>query len=158
MSMPITRRTFTKSAAALGALAAIPSAGSAILGSNDRVRLGFIGLGNRGDQLLDAFMVHKDCEVAALSDVYEPYLEAAQKKVGGQAKLYHDYRQLVEQKDLDAVVIATPDHWHALQFVAACRAGKGVYVEKPLSLTIAEGQKMVTVAGETGRWPRRESA
>src|SRR5438105_10561084 len=58
---------------------------------------------------------------------------------------------MVEQKDLDAVVIATPDHWHALQFVAACRAGKDVYVEKPLSLTIAEGQKMVAVAQETGR-------
>jgi predicted dehydrogenase len=132
-------------------LAALPSAGSAILGSNDRVRLGFIGVGNRGDQLLDAFMVHKDCEVAALCDVYEPYLEAAQKKVGGKATLHHDYRQLLEQKDLDAVVIATPDHWHALQFVAACRAGKDVYVEKPLSLTIAEGQKMVAVAKETGR-------
>jgi predicted dehydrogenase len=125
--------------------------GRAVLGSNDRVRLGVIGVGNRGDQLLDALLCHRDAEVACLCDVYEPYLEAAQRKVGGKARLYHDYRQLVEQKDLDAVVIATPDHWHALQFVAACRAGKDVYVEKPLSLTIAEGQKMTAVAAETGR-------
>jgi predicted dehydrogenase len=83
--------------------------------------------------------------------VYQPYLEAALKKVGGKAKLYGDYRKMLDQKDIDAVIIATPDHWHALQFVAACRAEKHVYVEKPLSLTIAEGQKMVAVARETKR-------
>src|SRR5438046_4295698 len=119
--------------------------------SNDHGLLGVIVVGNHGDQLLDALLLHKDCEIAALCDVYEPYLEAAQKKVGGKAQLYHDYRKLIEQKDLDAVVIATPDHWHALQFVAACRAGKDVYVEKPLSLTIGEGRKMVAVAQETKR-------
>src|SRR5438046_10710299 len=119
--------------------------------SNDHGLLGVIVVGNHGDQLLDALLLHKDCEIAALCDVYEPYLDAAQKKVGGKATLYHDFRKLIEQKDLDAVVVATPDHWHALQFVAACRAGKDVYVEKPLSLTIAEGQKMVAVAQETGR-------
>jgi predicted dehydrogenase len=151
MAQTINRRTFNKKAAAMGALAALPSTGIRALGSNDRIRLGVIGVGNRGDQLLDAFLVHKDCEVAALSDVYEPYLEAAQKKVGGHATLHHDFRKLVDQKDLDAVVIAAPDHWHALQFVAACRAGKDVYVEKPLSLTISEGQKMVSVARETNR-------
>lgn len=144
------RRTFHKQAA--GTLAALGAAEYlAAAGSNDRIRLGFIGVGNRGDQLLDAFMVHKDCEVAALCDVYQPYLEAAGKKAEGKAKLYHDYRQLLDQKDLDAVVIATPDHWHALQFLAACRAGKDVYVEKPLSLTIGEGRKMVEVAAETKR-------
>jgi predicted dehydrogenase len=151
MKTSIDRRTFHKQAAAMGALAALPATALRVLGSNDRVRLGMIGVGNRGDQLLDALLVHKDCEIAALCDVYEPYLEAAQKKVGGRATLYHDSRKLVEQKDLDAVVIATPDHWHALQFIAACRAGKDVYVEKPLSLTISEGQKMVAIAQETGR-------
>jgi predicted dehydrogenase len=150
MESAMNRRTFTKGAVAMGALAALPAASSA-LGANDRVRLGFIGVGNRGDQLLDAFLVHKDAEVAALCDVYEPYLGPAREKAGGKAKLYHDFRKLLEQKDLDAIVVATPDHWHALQFVAACRAGKDVYVEKPLSLTIGEGKKMVEVAGETKR-------
>src|SRR5437868_12433516 len=151
MNNKINRRTFTHRTAAIGALAALHATGSKVLGSNDRVRLGVIGVGNRGDQLLDAFLVHNDAEIAALCDVYEPYLPAAQKKVGGRAQLYHDFRRLLDQKDLDAVVVATPDHWHALQFVAACRAGKDVYVEKPLSLTIGEGQKMVAVAQETAR-------
>jgi predicted dehydrogenase len=113
--------------------------------------LGFIGVGNRGDQLLDAFLVHPDSEVVAVCDVYEPYVQAACRKIGRKVKTYGDYRKVLEQKDVDAVVIATPDHWHALQFVDACRAGKDVYVEKPLSLTVAEGQKMVQAAQETKR-------
>src|SRR5579864_290547 len=131
MSAKMTRRTFTRAAA--GALTALSAASvSRVLGANERVRLGFIGVGNRGDQLLDAFLTHSDCEVAALCDVYQPYLPAAHKKVGGKAEMYHDFRKLIERKDLDAIVIATPDHWHALQFVHACRAGKDVYCEKPL--------------------------
>src|ERR1700720_4088513 len=123
------RRTFAKTAAALGALASLP-ASARPADSNERIRLGFIGVGNRGDQLLDAFLVHKDAEITALCDVYQSYLEAAQKKVGGRARVYADFRKLLDQHDLDAVVIATPDHWHALTFLAACRAGKDVYVEK----------------------------
>ena len=137
MNHTITRRTFTQTAAAAGAWAALHGAA---LGANDRVRLGVIGVGNRGDQLLDAFLVHKDCAIAALCDVYEPYLEAAQKKVGGKATLYRDYRKLLDQKDLDAVVIATPDHWHAIPLIEACKARKDVYCEKPLTLTIREAQ------------------
>jgi predicted dehydrogenase len=144
------RRTFTKTAAALGALAALP-AFARPAGSSERIRLGFIGVGNRGDQLLDAFLVHKDADIVALCDVYQPYLDAAQKKVGSNPKTFADFRKLLDQKDVDAVVIATPDHWHALQFVAACKAGKDVYVEKPLSLCIAEGRTMVKTAEETKR-------
>ncbi len=110
-----------------------------------------IGVGNRGDQLLDAFLPHKDADIVALCDVYEPYLNAARQKVGGQPRMYQDYRKLLEQRDIDAVIIATPDHWHALQFVEACQAGKDVYVEKPVSLTINEGRHMVNVAKETSR-------
>jgi predicted dehydrogenase len=144
------RRTFTRQAAALGAMAALP-ASSRALGSNDRVRLGFVGVGNRGDQLLDAFLVQPDMEVAVLCDVYQPYLDAARAKVGGKAAVTSDYRRLFDHKDLDAVVLATPDHWHALQCTEACRAGKDVYVEKPLSLTIGEGRVMADVASRTGR-------
>src|SRR6266849_9111280 len=108
MTQSMNRRTFHKKAAAMGALAALPSTSLMALGSNKRVRLGMIGVGNRGDQLLDALLVHKDCEIAALCDVYEPYLHAAQKKVGGKATLYHDFCKLIEQKELDGVVIATP--------------------------------------------------
>jgi predicted dehydrogenase len=151
MTRIINRRDFTKTVAALGASATLAASTLSAAEAATPIRLGVIGVGNRGDQLLDAFLVHKDCEVVALCDVYEPYLQAALKKVGGKAKTYHDYRDLLKQKDVDAVLIATPDHWHALQFIDACRAGKDVYVEKPLSLTIAEGRKMADVAKETNR-------
>jgi predicted dehydrogenase len=149
-----TRRTFTKTAAvaALSAASYVRAAGA-----GDRVRVGLIGVGNRGDQLLDSFLPHKDCEVVALCDVYEPYVQAAMKKINAAEKSTRvapapkDYRHLLDLKSVDAVVIATPDHWHALQFVDACRAGKDVYVEKPLSLTIGEGRVMCRVAEETKR-------
>lgn len=117
-----------------------------VYGANERVRLGFIGVGNRGDQVLDAFLTHKDCEVAGICDIYPPYREFAARKAGGTPALHHDYRKLLEDKSIDAVVICTPDHWHALQTIHACQAGKDVYVEKPLSLTVVEGRKMVEAA------------
>jgi predicted dehydrogenase len=146
------RRTFTKTVAATAALTA--AGYSRVLGANDRVHVGFIGVGNRGDQLLDAFLTHKDQDAVALCDVYEPYLPAATAKVqkaGGSITPFRDYRKMLEIKLIDAVVIATPDHWHALQFVDACKAGKHVYCEKPLSLTISEGRRMADVAKETRR-------
>ncbi len=104
MTTRIDRRSFGKNVAAVGTLAAM-SASARALGANERVRLGFIGVGNRGDQLLDGFLVHKDCEVVAIADVYEPYLEPAKEKAGGKATLYKDYRKLLEHKGLDAVVL-----------------------------------------------------
>jgi predicted dehydrogenase len=141
---PITRRNFGKSAALAGLTSAL-AAGRA-LGANERIRLGFIGLGNRGDQVLDAFLEHKDADVVAICDIYQPYLDFAARKIGGNPKQYKDYRDLLTSKDVDAVVICTPDHWHALQTIHACEAKKDVYVEKPLSLTVVEGRKMVEAA------------
>jgi predicted dehydrogenase len=122
-----------------------------ILGANDRVGMGYIGLGNRGDQVHDAFLEHGDARTVAVCDLREDYLDFAVKKSRGTPTRYRDYRRLLEQKDVDAVAIATPDHWHALMFVDACRAGKDVYVEKPLSLTVWEGRRMVEVAEQTKR-------
>jgi predicted dehydrogenase len=132
------------------------------LGANDKIRMGFIGIGNRGSQLLNLFMQNKDVEIAALCDVYEPYVLRDRGKVDpryiadmkGQIpkmgekfakppKIYNDYRKLLDDKDIDAVCIATPDHWHAIQMIEAVKAGKDVYVEKPLTQTIHEGRKMV---------------
>jgi predicted dehydrogenase len=101
--------------------------------------------------VLDAFLVHKDCQVVALCDLWQPYLDLAAKKAGGSPKIYKDYRKLLDQKDIDAVVIATPDHWHALQTIHACAAGKDVYVEKPLSLCVEEGRRMVEAARKHNR-------
>lgn len=133
-----------------------------VAGANEKIRMGFIGIGNRGSQLLKLFMDQPDMEVAALCDIYEPYLLRDRSKVDkrylsvmpGQIPLmgekftkrpvtYKDYRRLLENKDIDAVCIATPDHWHALQVIDAIGAGKDVYVEKPLTNTLVEGRKMV---------------
>ena len=147
MSGRITRRTFSAGAAAAG-LAAATRVAPAALGANEQVRIAVVGVGNRGDQLLEAFKPHKDMKIVALCDVYKPYLDFAAAKVGGNPVTTGDYRTLLERKDVDAVVIATPDHWHALQFVDACKAGKDVYVEKPLSLVVAEGRAMIKAAAE----------
>jgi predicted dehydrogenase len=123
-------------------------AGAAKQPAGSRVRLGFIGVGNRGSQLLDAFLKHSDAEVTGICDLFAPYLDRAKRRIGRDVASYSDFRKLIESKDVDAVVIATPDHWHALQTIAACRAGKDVYVEKPLSITVREGRRMVEVARE----------
>lgn len=136
----ITRREFTKTIAAATTTAALSQ--FRVLGANDRVRLGFIGLGNRGDQVLDAFLKQADAEVVAICDIYQPYLDFAERKIGTSPKRFTDYRRLLEMTELDAVVISTPDHWHALQTLHACETGKDVYVEKPLSLCVAEGRAM----------------
>lgn len=139
-----------------------------VIGANDKVRVGFIGVGNRGTQLLHLFMEQPDCEVAALCDVYEPYVtrdysavhERYKKDMGSRipkmgenfpktVQRFTDYRKLLEDKSIDAVCIGTPDHWHALQTIDAINAGKDVFVEKPLSKTIAEGRRMVEVGNSS---------
>src|SRR5262249_48023727 len=87
----------------------------------------------------------------ALCDVDVTHLDTAATRVGGKPKLYKDFRRLLEDKDVDAVYIATPDHWHALQTIMACQAGKDVDVEKPPCNTIEEGRAMVTAAERYGR-------
>jgi predicted dehydrogenase len=117
-----------------------------IRGANDRVRLGFIAVGNRGDQVLDGFLPHQDAEVVAVCDLLPAYLDFAARKIGRPVKQLKDYRALLDLREVDAVVISTPDHWHALQTIHACQAGKDVYVEKPVSLTVTEGRRMVEAA------------
>ena len=142
----LSRRDFARSAGLATALSY-----SRILGANDRVGLGYIGLGNRGDQVHDAFLEHGDCRTMAVCDLREDYMDFAVKKSRATPKKCKEYTKLLEDKDVDAVVIATPDHWHALMFIDACNAGKDVYVEKPLSLTVVEGRKMVDTAERTKR-------
>jgi len=151
MAGEMNRRQFVKGTAAAGAIFAAAASSRRVWGANERIRVAFIGCGNRGDQVLDAFLKHSDCEVVAVCDLYEPYRKFAAEKVGTGCQPYQDYRKVLERKDIDAVVVATPDHWHALIFSEACLAGKDVYVEKPASLTIAEGRRMVEIARKTNR-------
>src|SRR3954468_19779232 len=118
----ITRRAFGKVAAVAGVVAATgmvrgqTNSETTTKGSPaNRVRLGFIGVGNRGDQVLSGFLTQKDAEVVGICDLHPKYLDFAEKKIGGKVDRYSDYRKLLDRKDVDAVVIATPDHWHALQ-------------------------------------------
>ena len=143
--MPTTRRSFA-GAAALASLSY-----QRILGANDRVRIGLIGVGNRGDQDLTALMEYADQQVIAVCDLREDYMARAAQKARSDPAHFKDYRRLLELRDLDAVLIATPDHWHALQTIDACNAGKDVYVEKPCSLTVVEGRKMVEAAARNKR-------
>ena len=145
MKSPMTRRTFT-SAAAVTTMTALSA--SRVYGANNLVRLGFIGCGNRGDQLLDAFLETANAPPMAFCDLNEEYLKHAEGKVSGLIHKSKDYRQILDNKDVDAVVISTPDHWHALQTIEALQAGKHVYIEKPLSLCVAEGRAMVDAAIE----------
>jgi len=124
---------------------------SRILGANGRLQMGFIGLGNRGDQVHEGFLEYGDSRTVAICDLRDDYLVFASVKSRANPARYKDYRKLLENKDVEAVAIASPDHWHALMFIDACRAGKDVHVEKPLSLTVSEGRRMVQVAAESKR-------
>ena len=139
MKNDLSRRTFVKA----GALMATGLATSRAYGANDRVRFAFIGVGNRGGQLIGAACNHADMEAAAVCDVYAPYRDKWAEQL--KCPAYADWREIIDRKDIDAVVIAAPDHWHALMTIAACRAGKDVYCEKPMSYTIREGRRMVDV-------------
>ena len=155
MATKFTRRSFTKAgaAAAVGVAAtrSIAARNPSDDGANNRIRLGFIGVANRGGQLIDGFAAHKDIEIVALCDVDALTLGKARERVGGNVDTHGDFRRLIDRTDVDAVVIATPDHWHAIQTVMACDAGKDVYVEKPLSNTIHEGRRMVEAARRNRR-------
>ncbi|MCL4850712.1 MAG: Gfo/Idh/MocA family oxidoreductase, partial [Bryobacteraceae bacterium] len=142
----MTRRQFGQTAGAFTA-----AGYSRVLGANDRVGVGYIGLGNRGDQVHDAFLEWGDQQTVAICDLRDDYMDLAVKKSRSNPARYKEYKKLLEDKNVDAVVISTPDHWHALMFVDACNAGKDVYVEKPLSLTVYEGRKMVETAERTKR-------
>ena len=159
--MSITRRGFLKGAATVGTAAAIPYlVPSGVLAApgrpvaNDRIGIGIIGCGRRAQQLLgDLQSVTGDggpARIVALSDVWtkkwQEWIAAYEKnrhEKGAHYATYPDYRKLLERSDVDGVVIATCDHWHALPAVHACQAGKDVDREKPLSLTIREGRQMV---------------
>jgi predicted dehydrogenase len=143
------RRTFVQLAAAGLGLAASRKPASAAPAS-DRIQVGFIGLGGQGTSRLNEFMRHPDVSAAAVCDVDRTHLDRAaalvEKTQGHTPAKFQDFRKLIESKDLDAVMVATPDHWHALPVIHACQAGKDVFVEKPLSYSIGEGRAMVNAA------------
>src|SRR6266568_8742027 len=125
-----------------------------VKGANDRIAVGFIGLGAMGSGNLGYAMKAPEAQPVAVCDVYQPHLEraeAAAKKGGFQVKALTDFRDIIADKSIDAVCISTPDHWHAYMTVESCKAGKDVYVEKPISVVVEEGRKMVEAARKYDR-------
>lgn len=151
----IPRRRFLQNSA-LGVGAMISSArltGAGIIGANDRIRIGAIGMGGRSRHSLTP--IHKnqpDTELVAFCDVYEPNLLRAVAEVNvPQVSRLRDYRAILDDKSIDAVIIGTPDHWHARMVMDAVQAGKDVYVEKPVTHSLEEGAALVDAVEKSGR-------
>jgi len=151
MNTNLQRRQFVQAAAAAIATAQFP-----ILGANDRIQIGVVGVGSRGTAHIDSYSsLDSDCRIAAVCDVDQAARERAvariRKTKGYAPKDYNDMRTMFESKDVDAVSIATPNHWHALAAIWGCEAGKHIYVEKPASYNVFEGQQMVAAARKYNR-------
>ena len=137
-------------AAGAGALAMSAASYSRVLGANDKVQMGSIGFGGRGTFVTGVFQKNAAVKVVAICDVYGARLDAGLQSAPG-ARGFKDHRKLLEMKEVDAVYIATPDHWHAQTAIDALNAGKDVYVEKPLTLKIEEGPSIVKAARVNNR-------
>jgi predicted dehydrogenase len=152
MSTIMERRQFLRRVVQTAAAASVSAAcPQPIFGANERVNIGLIGCGTRGMAVARLMRQVPSVAFIATCDVYEPHAEKAREWVGGHCQAYSDFRKVLDRKDIDAVVIATPDHWHAIPMVLACQAGKDVYVEKPLAHNIHEGRAMVQAARKHNR-------
>jgi predicted dehydrogenase len=145
-TQPATRRAF------LGAAAMTAASYQRILGANDRVGIGLIGYGLIGKQHIGDLKKFKDVDILGVCDCYKPRVEEALAFIGDKRTVgYSDFRKMYENKNIQGVIIATPDHWHALLTIMACAAGKDVYVEKPMTLFIDEGKWMIQAARKYNR-------
>ncbi|MCZ2146864.1 MAG: Gfo/Idh/MocA family oxidoreductase [Bryobacterales bacterium] len=144
MQADLSRRNFLAAAGSAAAIAAMPRVSSAA--PSDRVVMGMIGVGSQGTGRLREFLDHDDVRIGAICDVDRRHLDRAialvEKEKGYKPQAFDDFRGLLESKEIDAVAIVTPDHWHAIPTVSAFEAGKDVFVEKPLSYSVAEGRAM----------------
>src|SRR5438105_9979341 len=154
--MAIDRRDFLKTTGkAISAGAATLALGGKVLGANDRVRVAICGVRGRGNDHIKGFARVSNAEIAALCDVDESVLNQRLSNVQAlgkpKPKAYGDIRKLLEDKDIDAISIATPNHWHSLMAIWACQAGKDVYVEKPCSHNWFEGRQLVRAVKKYNR-------
>jgi predicted dehydrogenase len=155
----VSRRQFIKSSgvalAGAGALSTMPrSVWAQVRGANDRVRIAIVGVRKKGIEHIDAFRDMPGVQIAALCDCDTQFLDLEVKNLKDRKQTvtaYKDIRRALEDKSIDAVILSVPDHWHGLMTVWACQAGKHVYVEKPATYSIWEGQQMVEAARKYGR-------
>jgi predicted dehydrogenase len=159
MNTQSTRRQFLgRTAALVSAPLFVPASalgrGGGKSAASERIAVGVIGTGGRGQSLIRMFLREKDADIVAVCDVDARHLDAGQKaaqKGGKKVATYRDFRDLIGHKGLNAVIVATPDHWHALPSIAACKAGLDVYCEKPLTNSIGEGRALCKAAAEHKR-------
>ncbi|MCA9439208.1 MAG: Gfo/Idh/MocA family oxidoreductase, partial [Candidatus Omnitrophica bacterium] len=151
----ISRRSFLRASAAtaVGAPLFVPSKA---FGANNRINMGFIGTGGQGRGDMRDLMKFDEVRAVAVCDVVDDHMNQAEVMVNGKygnkdCKTYKDWRDVIARDDIDAIFIGTPDHWHAVISIAAMKAGKDVYCEKPETLTVREGRQMATVARTYGR-------
>lgn len=144
--MEVSRRSFLKAGAALTAAAseARPAPG-------DRITVGMIGAGARAHELVEAIKKHPQAEIVAVADAYKGRVERAIERTRGRARAVKSYQEILADESIDAVVVATPDHWHRQMIVEAVRAGKDVYCEKPMTYRSSDGAEIIRAARETGR-------
>jgi predicted dehydrogenase len=135
----------------VGAALVTAASYSRILGANDRIQIGAIGTGQRGQTLLGALNQLESNDIVALCDVYKRHLVTTKAAHAPKAEEYADHRALLDRKDLDAVVIATPDHWHVPVLMDTIRAGKDTYCEKPVTHSLAEGEPLIAAVRESKR-------
>ena len=166
-----TRRRFLEGSAGAGGVA-LSSFGSRsfanVLGANERVGVGVIGTGGRALQLMDHLIARprdpvqggivqwktkpvQGAELVAVADVYAPHRDQAAGRAGANAAKFHDYRKLLDQKQVQAVIIAAPDHWHKQMLIDALLAGKDVYVEKPVTHNLEEAHEEIEAVEKSGR-------
>ena len=143
------RRTFLKQAA-LGTAAVLAYPTAKVLGANNRVRVGMIGVGDRGNDLLGQIRSVPNVDVVAMADVYSRRRDQAKSKVPG-IQTFDDHRRLLDMKDIDAVIVASPLHIHARHFVDTLAAGKDLYAEKTMTWSIPEADKCLAAAKNSGR-------
>lgn len=150
---PSTQSQFGRRAFLRGGIASALTAASwkRVLGANERIGVGFIGCGLIGKRHLLDFQEQPDVHLAAVAEAHAGRRDEALAQLGTGARGYRDFRELLDDPNVNAVVVSTPDHWHALQTMLACAAGKDVYVEKPLTLFVSEGRWMVDVAAKYKR-------
>ena len=142
------RKGFLKRSVAFGSVVILP--GSRVFGANDRLAVGMMGTGGKGIPNLK-WAQRAGCDVVAVCDPDKQRMAKAAEQAGGTAKQYQDFRKMLDDQSIEAIVMSTPHHWHALGTVMACQAGKDVYVEKPASHSIWEGRKMVEAARKYDR-------
>ncbi|MCC6390974.1 MAG: Gfo/Idh/MocA family oxidoreductase [Bryobacterales bacterium] len=146
--MPLSRRHFLQTTSALAAAAPAPATPAT---ANDKIQVGVIGAGARSHELMQALMTVSGAQIVGVADAYKGRIERTLERVGKSAKPFPSFQGILSDKSIDAVVVATPDHWHKSIVIQAVEADKDVYCEKPLTYTAAEGMEIVRAAEKAKR-------